>query len=60
MIIKRMGSGEMFVAKKDSKDGVFIIRQNPNRTSGVLHVKSVSFPRHMVGKRIRLKLEVLE
>ena len=59
--INQTPNGEIYVYRRGSLDGTYIVKYNTNiQESGQIGIKNINFPKELVGKRIRLKVEVIE
>jgi hypothetical protein len=54
----RSGRGNNRACSKMSK--VCIIRGRPNYSSGVIDIRGIHFPKHCIGKRVRIKVEFVD
>lgn len=55
---KKIGNGEMYITKPKYIEPIFIIKPYNNKQIGRVFLGDVQFPREMIGKRVRFKVEV--
>ena len=61
MKIRQSGNGDYYAVKKNGRKNIFIIKSDIffKKEYGILHIDHIYFPKEWIGKRIRLKIEVL-
>ena len=65
MIVKKVSSGLYYLCRKATKTVVngrnwFLVKNAHTNNSGYIFLGHVGFPRELIGKRVRFRIEVLD
>ncbi len=60
MIIKQIPNGDYYVCRRGKKRNWFLLKHRSGSNSKKVSIGDIQFPKDFIGKKVRLKIEVIK